>query len=90
MHRPIEKIRKRQELKKETIKYFEVKTQNLLGFICYLVHKRLNNIPGRPAISKTWTACLNAAPIICFIAKTVFHIARHYNLTASVKKMIFL
>ena len=64
--------------------------QKKLGFICYLVHKRLNNLPGRPAISKTWKACLNAAPIICFIAKTLFHIARHYNLTACVKKMIFL
>ena len=51
IHRPIEKIRKRRELKKETIKYFEVKTQNFLGFICCLIHKRLNNLPGRPAIS---------------------------------------
>ena len=28
IHRPIEKIRKRRELKKETIKYFEFKRQN--------------------------------------------------------------
>ena len=52
IHRPKEKIRKRGDLKKETIKYFEVKDPKFARF--YLlpeIHKRLNNIPGRPVIS---------------------------------------
>ena len=52
IHRTIEKIRKRGDLKKETIKYFEVKDTKFARF--YLlpkIHKRLNNVPGRPAIS---------------------------------------
>ena len=52
IHRTIEKIRKRGDLKKETIKYFEVKDPKFARF--YLlpkIHKRLNNVPGRPAIS---------------------------------------
>ena len=47
-----EKIRKRGDLKKETIKYFEVKDPKFARF--YLlpkIHKRLNNVPGRPVIS---------------------------------------
>ena len=51
IHRTIEKIRKRGDLKKETIKYFEVKDPKFARF--YLlpkIHKRLNNVPGRPLI----------------------------------------
>ena len=51
IHRTIEKIWKRGDLKKETMKYFEVKDPKFAGF--YLlpkIHKRLNNIPGRPVI----------------------------------------
>ena len=51
IHRTIEKIRKRGDLKKETIKYFEVKDPKFARF--YLlpkIHKRLNNVPGRPVI----------------------------------------
>ena len=39
-------------MKKETIKYFEVKDPKFARF--YLlpkIHKRLNNVPGRPVIS---------------------------------------
>ena len=46
------KIRKRGDLKNETIKYFEVKDPKFARF--YLlpkIHKRLNNLPGRPVIS---------------------------------------
>ena len=49
IHRTIEKIRKRGHLKKETIKYFEVRDPKFARF--YLlpkIHKRLNNVPGRP------------------------------------------
>ena len=52
IHRTIEKIRKRGDLKKETIKYFEVKDPKFARF--YLlpkIHKQLNNVPGRPFIS---------------------------------------
>ena len=52
IHRTIEKIRKRGDLKKETIKYFEVKDPKFARF--YLLPKirnRLNNVPGRPVIS---------------------------------------
>ena len=52
IHRTIEKIRKRGDLKKETIKYFEVKDPKFARF--YLlpkIHKRLNNVPGRPVRS---------------------------------------
>ena len=48
----IEKIRKRRNLVKETIKYFEVKDSKFARF--YLlpkIHKRLNNVPGRLVIS---------------------------------------
>ena len=52
IHRTIEKIRKRGDLKKETIKYFEVKDPKFARF-CLLpkIHKRLNNVPGRPVMS---------------------------------------
>ena len=52
IHRKIEKIRTRGDLKKETVKYFEVKDPKFARF--YLlpkIHKRLNNVPGRPVIS---------------------------------------
>ena len=52
IHRTIENIRKRGDLKKETIKHFEVKDPKFARF-CLLpkMHKRLNNVPGRPVIS---------------------------------------
>ena len=52
IHRTIKNIRKRGDLKKETIKHFEVKDPKLARF-CLLpkMHKRLNNVPGRPVIS---------------------------------------
>ena len=46
------KLGKRGDLKKETIKYFEVKDPKFARF-CVLpnIHKRLNNVPGRHVIS---------------------------------------
>ena len=52
IHRTIERIRKRGDLKKETLKYFEVKDPKFARF--YLlpkIRKRLNNVPDRPVIS---------------------------------------
>ena len=52
IHRTIEKIRKRGDLKKETIKYFEVKDPKFARlYLLPKIHKRLNNVPGRPVIS---------------------------------------
>ena len=48
----LEKIRKRGDLKKENIQYFEVKDPKFARF--YLlpkIHKRLHDVPGRPVIS---------------------------------------
>ena len=46
------KMRKRGDLKKETIKYFEVKDPKFARFYLFpKIHKRLNNVPGRPVIS---------------------------------------
>ena len=45
-------MRKRGDLKKETIKYFEVKDPKFAMF--YLlpkIYKQLNNVPGRPVVS---------------------------------------
>ena len=52
IHRMIEKMRKRQDLKKETIKYFEVKDPKFpMFYLLPKIHKRLNNVPGRPVTS---------------------------------------
>ena len=52
IHRTIEKIKKRGDFKKETIKYFEVEEPIFPRF--YQLpkrHKRLNNVPGRSVTS---------------------------------------
>ena len=52
IHRMIEKNRKGENLKKETIKYVEVKDPKFATF--YLlpkIYKQLNNVPGRSVIS---------------------------------------
>ena len=52
IHKTVEKIRKRGDLTKETIKYFEVKDPKFARFYWLpKIHKRLNNVPGRPVIS---------------------------------------
>ena len=52
IHKTIEKIRKRGDLKKEIIKYFEVKDPKFARFyLLSKIHKRLNNVPGRPVTS---------------------------------------
>ena len=52
IHRTVEKNRKRGDLKKETIKYFEVKDPKFARFyLLSKIHKQLNNVPCRPVIS---------------------------------------
>ena len=52
IHRAVERIRKRGVLSADNIKYFMVEDPKLAQF--YLlpkIHKRLENVPGRPVIS---------------------------------------
>ena len=51
-HRAVEKIRKRGDLSADNIKYFMVKDPKFAWFYLLLkIHKRLENVPGRPVIS---------------------------------------
>ena len=48
IHRTIEKIRKREDLKKETIKYFIVKDLKFARlYMLPKIHKQLHNVPDR-------------------------------------------
>ena len=48
IHRTIEKIRKREDLKKETIKYFIVKDlKSAWLYMLPKIHKQLHNVPAR-------------------------------------------
>ena len=52
IHRAVDKIRKREDQSADNIKYFMVKDSKFARF--YLlpeIHKRLENVPGRPVIS---------------------------------------
>ena len=63
-HESIEKIRKRGDLNADTIKYFIVRDPKFARF--YLlpkIHKRLNNVLGRPLISN----CGYYTENICFL-----------------------
>ena len=52
IHKTKDKIRKRKDLKKETIIYFEVKDPKFARlYLLPKIHKRLNNVPGRSVIS---------------------------------------
>ena len=52
IHRTVEKNRKKGDLKKGAIKYIEVKDPKIATFsLLPKIHKRLNNVPDRPAIS---------------------------------------
>ena len=49
IHRTIEKIRKREDLKKETIKYVIVKDLKFARlYLLPKIHRQLNNVPDRP------------------------------------------
>ena len=67
LSRTIEKIRKRRDLKKESIKHFEVQDPKLARF--YLlpkIHKQLNNVPGRPVISNSCHYTENISALLDF------------------------
>ena len=52
IHRAVEKIKKRGDLSADNIKYFMVKDPKCAPFYLLLkIHKRLQNVPGRPFIS---------------------------------------
>ena len=55
IHRTIEKISKRGDLKKETITYFEVNDPKFTRFyVLPEIHRRLNNVPGRQVTSSAF------------------------------------
>ena len=52
IHKAVEKIRKRGDLSADNIKYFIVKDVRFARFhLLPKIHKRLENVPGRPVIS---------------------------------------
>ena len=72
----IEKIRKRGDLKKETIKYFEVKDPKFARiYLLPKIHKRLNNAPGRPVISNCGYYAENISAFLDFHLQD-FHLAQ--------------
>ena len=79
IHRTIEKIGKRGDLKKETIKYFEVKDSKFARF--YLlpkIHKRLNNLPGRPVISNCGYYMENISALLDFQLQPLAQAVKSY------------
>ena len=79
IHRTIEKIRKRGDLKKETIKYFEVKDPKFARF--YLlpkIHKQLNNVPGRPVISNCGYYTKNISAFLDFHLQPLAQAVKSY------------
>ena len=79
IHRTIEKIRKRGDLKKETIKYFEVKDPKFARF-CLLpkIHKRLSNVPGRPVMSNCGYYTKNISAFLDFQWQPLAQAAKSY------------
>ena len=66
-------------MKKETIKYFEVKDPKFARF--YLlpkIHKRLNNIPGRPVISNCSYYTENISAFLDFHLQSLIQAVKFY------------
>ena len=79
IHRTIERIGKRADLKKETIKYFEVKDPKFARF--YLIpkiHKRLNNVPGRHIISNCGYYTKNISAFLDFHLQPLAQAVKSY------------
>ena len=79
IHRTIEKIRKSGDLKKEIIKYFEVKDPKFARF--YLlpkIHKRLNNVPGSPVISNCGYYTENISEFLDFYLQPLAQAVKSY------------
>ena len=67
IHRAVDKIRKRGDQSADNIKYFTVKDSKFARF--YLlpeIHKRLENVPGRPVISNCGFYTENISFFRCF------------------------
>ena len=78
IHTTIEKIRKRGDLKKK-IKLLEVKDPKCARF--YLlpkIHKRLNNVPGRPAISNCSYYTENISAFLDFHLQPLAQVVKSY------------
>ena len=87
IHRTIEKIRKRGDLKRETVKYFEVKDPKFARFYLLLKgHKLLNNVPGRLVISNCGYYMENISGFLDFHLQPLEQLVISYILKT---KMIF-
>ena len=79
IHRTIEKIWKRGDLKKETIKYCEIKDPKFARF--YLlpkIHKRLNNVPVRPVMSNSGNYTENIPTFLDFHLQPLAQAVKSY------------
>ena len=87
IHRTIEKIRKRGDLKRETVKYFEVKDPKFARFYLLLKgHELLNNVPGRLVISNCGYYMENISAFLDFHLQPLEQLVISYILRT---KMIF-
>ena len=77
--RTIEKIRKRGDLKKETIEYFEVKDPKFGRFYMLpKIQKRLNNVPGTPVISNCGYHTENISAFLDFHLQSLVRVVKSY------------
>ena len=51
MHRALEKIRMRDDIDINTLKYFDEEEPKFRFYLLLKIHKRLQSVPGRPIIS---------------------------------------
>ena len=51
MHRALEKIRMRDDIDINTLKYFDEEEPKFGFYLLLKIHKRLQSVPGRPIIS---------------------------------------
>ena len=79
IHRAVEKIRKRGDLSADNIKYFMVKDPKFARF--YLlpkIHKRLENVPGRPVISNCGFYTENVSAFLDFHLQPLTRVSKSY------------
>ena len=79
IHTTLEKIRKRGDLKKENIQYFEVKDPKFARFYPLpKIHKRLHDVPGRPVISNCGYYTENISAFLDFHLQPLVQAVKSY------------
>ena len=79
IHTTLEKIKKREDLKKENVQYFEVKDPKFARF--YLlpkIHKRLHDVPGKPVISNCGYYTENISAFLDFHLQPLVQAVKSY------------